>query len=118
MGHGFKGRLEVHSPYRGRASRAKMENQREPYSGRSFPGFDDIDLSFDELESLVRNDRTDWKAALESIKGIYVITDVVSPQARATRQTSACPLAREASFDSRHCQVTGSGEVLQPRLRD
>jgi hypothetical protein len=38
----------------------------EPYSGRSFPGFEDIDLCFEELETLVRNSRPDWKAALVS----------------------------------------------------
>ncbi len=48
---------------------------REPYSGRSFPGYEDIDLSFDELESLVKNDRLDWKAALSNVKGIYLISD-------------------------------------------
>jgi hypothetical protein len=52
-----------------------QELLREPYSGRSFPGYEDIDLSFEELETLVRNSRPDWKAALESVKGIYLITD-------------------------------------------
>jgi hypothetical protein len=47
----------------------------EPYSGRSFPGFEDIDLSFEELEALVRNTRPDWMAALASVKGIYLISD-------------------------------------------
>jgi hypothetical protein len=47
----------------------------EAYSGRAFPGYEDIDVSFDELETLVRNDRPDWQAALESVKGIYLITD-------------------------------------------
>ena len=42
----------------------------------SFPGFEDIDLSFEELEALVRNSRPDWKAALASIKGIYLISDI------------------------------------------
>ena len=37
-----------------------QEILREPYSGRAFPGFEDIDLSFEELETLVRNDRPDW----------------------------------------------------------
>jgi len=84
-GRGFIGRLKLHSPYRGRTTRAKFENHyneftvleilREPYSGRLFPGYDDIDLSFEELETLVKNDRPDWKAALESVKGIYLISD-------------------------------------------
>jgi hypothetical protein len=53
-----------------------QEILREPYSGRAFPGFEDIDLSFEELETLVRNSRPDWKAALTSIKGVYLISDV------------------------------------------
>ena len=84
-GAGFIGRLKLRSPYRERATRVKFENYysglevqevlREPYSGRSFPGFEDIDLSFEELETLVRNSRPDWKAALASVKGVYLISD-------------------------------------------
>lgn len=55
-----------------------QEILREPYSGRSFPGYEEIDLSFEELETLVRNDRPDWKAALESVKGVYLITDITT----------------------------------------
>jgi hypothetical protein len=87
-GTGFLGRLKLRSSYRERATRVRFENHypdlevqeilREPYSGRSFPGFEDIDLSFEELEALVRNSRPDWKAALASIKGVYLISDTVS----------------------------------------
>ena len=79
------GRMKLRSPYRDRLPRVNFENHYtnfeiqeilpEPYSGLSFPGYDDIDISFDELETLVRNHRLDWKAALESIKGVYLITD-------------------------------------------
>lgn len=55
-----------------------QEILREPDSGRSFPGFEDIDLSFEELETLVRNSRPDWQAALSSIKGIYLISDITT----------------------------------------
>ena len=48
---------------------------REPYSGRSFPGYENINLSFAELDTLIRNDRPDWKAALASVKGVYLIRD-------------------------------------------
>ncbi|MCP5072688.1 MAG: GIY-YIG nuclease family protein [Rhodobacteraceae bacterium] len=43
-----------------------------------FPGFEGIELSFEELEALVRNERQDWKTASESVKGIYLITDIQS----------------------------------------
>ena len=85
-GAGFIGRLKLRSSYRLRATRVNFENHYadlevqeilcEAYSGRSFPGFEDIDLSFEELEALVRNSRPDWKAALASIKGIYLISDI------------------------------------------
>ena len=80
----YAGRLKLHSPYRGRTTRPRMENHyhlfqvqeilREPYSGRRFLGYSDIDLSFDELETIVTNERLDWKTPLENIKGIYLIS--------------------------------------------
>ncbi len=85
-GKGLIGRLKLRSSYRERTTRANFENHyralqvqeilREPYTGRRFPGYDDIDLSFQELESLVKNARPDWMSALESIKGIYLINDI------------------------------------------
>ena len=85
LGEEFVGRLKIRSSYKTRATRVNMEphyNQfevqeilREPYSGRTFSGYDEIDLSFEELEILIKNDRQDWKTALENVKGIYLITD-------------------------------------------
>ena len=85
------GRLKLRSDYANRATRVNFENHyaegrplqvaeilREPYSGQAFPGYENIDLSFAELETLVRNDRPDWKAALENGKGVYLITDTSS----------------------------------------
>jgi hypothetical protein len=84
----FIGRLKLYSPYNSRTVRLNMEGQyddfevteilREPYTGRAFPGYEDIELSFTEIETIVQNARTDWKIALESIKGIYLITDVLT----------------------------------------
>ena len=84
----FIGRLKVLSSYRARATRVNFEKHydgfevaeilREPYSGRSFPGYEGINLSFNELESIVKNSRPDWKAALQSVKGIYLITDTLT----------------------------------------
>lgn len=85
---GFIGRLKLRSSYRERATRVNFENHyptlelqeilNEPYSGRSFPGFENIDLPFEELETLVRNSRPDWKFALSSVKGIYLISDITT----------------------------------------
>ena len=47
----------------------------ESYEGRAFPGFEEIDMSFEELDAIVSKGRIDWKTALESIKGVYIITD-------------------------------------------
>ena len=87
-GAGFVGRLKLRSSYRQRATRVNFENHyrdfevqeilREPYAGRAFPGFEGIDLSFEELEALIRTERPDWKAALESVKGVYLITDTTT----------------------------------------
>lgn len=87
-GAGFLGRLKLRLSYRERATRVKFENHyaafevqeilREPYSGRTFPGFEEIDLSFEELEALVQNSRPDWRSALASVKGIYLISDITT----------------------------------------
>ena len=87
-GESFLGRLKLRSTYRERATRVNFENHnsslevqeilREPYSGRSFPGLEDINLSFEELETLVRNSNPGWMAALSSVKGIYLITDITT----------------------------------------
>lgn len=85
IGEDFIGRLKIKYPYKSRTTRPCMkphypnfevkEILPESYTGRSFPGFEEIDLSFEELEALIRNDRLDWKTALENIKGIYLLTD-------------------------------------------
>ena len=84
-GEMFVGRLKIRSDYRSRLMRVNFENHydrfevleilREPYSGRVFPGYEAIDIHLTELRILIRNDKADWKAALEHIKGIYMITD-------------------------------------------
>jgi hypothetical protein len=45
------------------------------YSGESFPGYERINHDFGALEAIFRAERADWKAALQSIQGIYVISD-------------------------------------------
>jgi hypothetical protein len=84
----FVGRLKLHSPFRGRGARLNFEKHyhslsvqeilKEPYTGTVFPGYDSIDISFSELEAIIKNHRPDWRAALENITGIYLITDILT----------------------------------------
>ncbi len=81
QGRGFIGRLKLHSPWRQRGTRVNFEKRldeftvseilKEEYSGIDFPGHDRIDIGFGELESLICNDRPDWRGALENAKGVY-----------------------------------------------
>ncbi|MDP7640430.1 MAG: GIY-YIG nuclease family protein [Candidatus Hydrogenedentes bacterium] len=121
QGAGFLGRLKLQSSYRKRLTRVNFENHyqnfevqeilREPYSGRAFPGFEDIDLSFEELETLVRNDRPDWKGALESVKGIYLITDTT------TEKRYVGSAYGDQGIWSRWCSYIASGHGGNVELR-
>jgi hypothetical protein len=46
-----------------------------PYEGRPFPGHDSINISLAELQVIVRQGRSDWRGALQHMKGVYVIHD-------------------------------------------
>jgi hypothetical protein len=121
IGAGFIGRLKLRSPYNSRAVRVNMEGQYEnfevveilpePYTGRPFPGYEDIDLSFEEIETLVRNSRLDWKAALESVKGIYLITDT------NTGKRYVGSAYGEAGIWSRWCAYAETGHGGNVELR-
>lgn len=79
------GRLLVRFTRPGRVKSLKLENHlagmgisellREPYAGRPFPGYENVNHSFAELENVFRTQRPDWKAALQNVKGVYVIFD-------------------------------------------
>jgi hypothetical protein len=47
----------------------------QTYIGERFPGFEQINHDFGTLEALFRAERSDWKAALENVKGVYLIVD-------------------------------------------
>src|SRR5262249_10415888 len=117
----FIGRLKLKSPYNSRAVRVNMEGQYEnfevteilpePYTGRPFPGYEDINLSFEEMETLVSNTRPDWKAALESVKGVYLITDV------STGKRYVGSAYGETGIWSRWCAYVHSGHGGNIELR-
>jgi hypothetical protein len=117
----FVGRIKLCSSYRGRSTRVNFENHyssfdvqeilRDQYSGRHFPGYDNIDLSFEELETLVINARPDWRAALQNVKGIYLITDT-----KTNRQYIGSAYGTSGIW-SRWCDYISSGHGGNMELR-
>ncbi|MBO1765448.1 GIY-YIG nuclease family protein [Allobranchiibius sp. GilTou38] len=81
----FIRRLWVRHRRVGRNSRQKMESVlpamtvssilKEPFIGDPFPGHDRINHSLADLQAVVSQARADWRIALESMKGVYVIHD-------------------------------------------
>jgi hypothetical protein len=84
-GRQYIGRLKIALKRPARAKALNFENHyndlvvaevlTSPYTGEAFPGYDQIDIAFRELESIFTIQRQDWRAALENAKGIYLITD-------------------------------------------
>ena len=52
-----------------------VEILENPYEVEDFPGYDNVKVDFSSLELLVHNQKTDWRVALENVKGIYLIVD-------------------------------------------
>lgn len=79
------GRLYLTSPYKARPSYLKGETIAhnlvvsellpERRSIGQFPGYKHLDLPKAHLDLVVRQNLESWRAALSSVKGIYLITD-------------------------------------------
>jgi hypothetical protein len=54
---------------------AVSEIFRKRYDGIEFPGYENISISFSDLEQAFQIQKADWKGALEHVKGVYVIFD-------------------------------------------
>ncbi len=48
---------------------------KKQYDGINFPGYENINIDFPELETVFKFQKNDWKGALENVKGVYVICD-------------------------------------------
>ena len=78
-------RLWIRHKRSGRNIRQRMESVlptmtvssilEEPFAGDPFPGHDRINHSLADLQAVVSQARADWRIALESMKGVYVIHD-------------------------------------------
>jgi hypothetical protein len=81
----FTGRLLLNFEYKDRARRLRLENYIDyitvnqifeyRYAGEIFPGFDKINHDFTILENIFKLNKSDWKTALENVKGVYLLTD-------------------------------------------
>lgn len=81
----FMRRLFIRHARSGRNIRRTMESVlptmtvssilEEPFAGDPFPGHDRINHSLADLQAVVSQARADWRIALESMKGVYVIHD-------------------------------------------
>ena len=82
------GRLYLESQYTERHSYPKGETLAEDLtvtdllaerlSISDFPGFKAVNLTKAQLDTVVRQQTAAWRAALSSVKGIYVITDTTT----------------------------------------
>jgi hypothetical protein len=82
----LNGRLVIHFKRPGRQSYLKAERWAEqmlvhevcpsPMTIRTFPGYRNVDISFQELQHLSREAPTSWVSALSSVGGVYLLTDV------------------------------------------
>lgn len=79
------GRLKIYFPYTSRTRNLNFERHFQKmsvheilpkvYEGEEFRGFENIRMSFNELQIIFQKQRLDWKTALQSVSGIYLIVD-------------------------------------------
>ncbi len=82
----YIGRLLIHYPGPGVRGRAfYLENHfnelkvaqlfEKPFEGEEFCGYENVEHGFSQLEAIIKQNKPDWKAALENVKGVYLIVD-------------------------------------------
>ena len=54
------------------------ELMREPLSIGEFPGFKAVNLTKDQLDTVVRQSDPSWRSALSRVAGVYLITDTAT----------------------------------------
>jgi hypothetical protein len=82
----YIGRLLVHYPGPGVRGRAfYFENHfaalkvsqifEKPFEGEAFCGYENVEHGFSQMEAVIKRNKSDWKAALQNVKGVYLIVD-------------------------------------------
>ena len=52
-----------------------VELLKKPYNGVEFEGYNNINLTFQELEVIIKNNVDEWKRKLENVTGVYMLFD-------------------------------------------
>ncbi len=55
-----------------------LEIRKEPYSVQPFPGYENTNIKYDLLKSIFKKEEISWKTALSNIKGVYLISDMLT----------------------------------------
>ncbi|MFM5838901.1 GIY-YIG nuclease family protein [Aeromonas rivipollensis] len=84
--HEYIGRLLLNYPGPGVRGRAfYLENHfnelkiaqlfEKTFEGEAFCGYENVEHGFSQIEAIIKQSKPDWKAALENVKGVYLIVD-------------------------------------------
>ena len=107
-GPGVRGRSFLPETYFDQLKVAQILDK--PYQGEVFPGYEDIAHDFSQLESIIHQAKLDWKTALESVKGVYLITD------KKNGKMYVGSAYGEAGIWSRWCCYIGTGHGWNDEL--
>jgi len=55
-----------------------IETRREKYQVEEFPGYENVNISFDTLRLIVETEDRSWKTALSNVKRVYLIADTTN----------------------------------------
>lgn len=55
-----------------------VEILREKYSVEQFPGYENVKVKYGLLKSIILQEEKSWKTALSNVKGIYLISDIIT----------------------------------------
>ncbi|MDD3773115.1 MAG: GIY-YIG nuclease family protein [Weeksellaceae bacterium] len=89
-----------------------IEIMREKYTTLPFPGFSNININFEFLTTIMRNEEQSWKTALSNSKGVYLITDAKNGKLYVGAAYS------ENAFWSRWASYCKNGHGGNTRLED
>ena len=52
-----------------------LELRRNRYEIMEFPGYENVNVDFEDLKLIIESNNRNWKSALSNVQGVYLITD-------------------------------------------